>query len=244
MTNFIFDARAEVELQDEARFAAVSRGRNTVSILPPRDMAPGERLRFTALLGDGKSQQSVTFLLVAHSGQATRQVEVYRDQRTPESYQQELAQERAKYQRLREELERMRVQLERSGGLRGLIASKVVSKTGVQTRLLKAMRGPLENGLFLRKGFSYRTDQAVALELWVANFSSEPWMTSDVSLVDARGNELQGLKLRQDSPIAPGSDGLVLLELAASRKDVRGELTVTLGDGGARSIAIPRVVFP
>jgi uncharacterized protein (TIGR02268 family) len=244
MTNFIFDARAEVELQDEARFAAVSRGRNTVSILPPRDMAPGERLRFTALLGDGNSQQSVTFLLVAHSGQATRQVEVYRDQRTPESYQQELAQERAKHQRLREELERMRVQLERSGGLRGLIASKVVSKNGVQARRMKAMRGPLENGLFLRKGFTYRTDTAVALELWVENFNSEPWMASDVSLVDARGKELQGLKLRQDSPIPPGSDGVVLLELEASRKEVRGELTVTLGDGGTRSISIPKVVFP
>ena len=244
MTNFIFDARAEVELQDEARFAAVSRGRTTISILPPHDMAPGERLRFTALLGDGNSQQRVTFLLVAHSGQATRQVEVYRDQRTPESYQQELAQERAEHQRLREELERMRVQLERSSGLRGLIASKVVSSRGVQTRPMEEVREPPEGALAFRRGFTYRTDKTVALELWVANMSSEPWMAVDVSLVDARGKELQGLKLRQDSPIPPGSDGPVILEVAASRAEMRGKLTLTLGDGGARSIVIPRVVFP
>lgn len=148
MTGFLFDVPAAVELQDEVRFAEVIRGRSGVSFVPPKDMAPGERLRLTAHLGDGESQQSVTFTLVAHPGQATRQVEVYRDQRTRESYQQELAQEREKNQQLR-------AQLARAGGLRGLFLSGALGIDGIPVKQFNL--GELRSGtLSLKRIITYR----------------------------------------------------------------------------------------
>jgi uncharacterized protein (TIGR02268 family) len=252
MTNFIFDVRAEVELQDEVRFMEVTRGRSTFSFLPPRDITPGERIRLTARLGEGASQQSVTFSLVAHSGQATHQVEVYRNQRTLESYQQEVAQERMKNQRLREELERIRtqleqvrVQLEQSGGLRELIANKTLSPTGVQALALKENlpRDPKEV-MALLWGTSYRASKSIAVELSLKNSSSEPWIAAGGSLVDAHGEALKGLKLRQDKPIPPQTAGSIIVEAEATNTEARGELTLTLRDEGSRGITLAGVTFP
>src|SRR5690349_8383226 len=53
MTGVFFDAPVSVELQEEFRFEAVSRGRTSISVMPPRDMAPGERLRLSARYVDG-----------------------------------------------------------------------------------------------------------------------------------------------------------------------------------------------
>ncbi|MFY0565715.1 DUF2381 family protein [Archangium lansingense] len=252
MTNFVFDTRAEVDLQDEVRFLEVTRGRSTLSLLPPPDLVLGERLRLTALLGDGTTQQRVTFSLVAYPGQATHQVEVYRDQRPRESLQQELAQELAKNQRLLNELEQTRARLEQlqakleqSGGLRDLIANKLISTLGIQIRGLKE-KGlvPSEGVLTYKWGIGYRSDKSIAAEVSLKNSSPEPWTAAGGSLVDAHGKELKGMKLRQDKPIAPGSEGSVIVEVDVLRYEVLGELTLTLRDEGSRSITIPGLTFP
>jgi uncharacterized protein (TIGR02268 family) len=252
MTNFVFDARADVELQDEVRFIEVTRGHSTLSVLPPRDMVPGERLRLTARLGDKASQQSVTLTLVAHSGQATHQVEVFRDQRPLESYQHEVAQERAKNQQLREELEQLRarleqvqVQLEQSGGLRGLIANKTISVTGVQTQAFKEdLLGVSEGVLSVSHGISYRSDRSIAVQMSLVNSGSEPWTAAEASLVDASGKEFKGLKIRQDQPIPPRRNGSVIIEVEAMGEEVHGECTLTLRDEGSRGITLVGVTFP
>ena len=136
MTGFRFDAPVKVDLQDDVRFEEVMHGRSGVSFIPPKDLAPGERLRLTALLGGGESPQSITFALVAHRGRATRQVEVYRDKRTRESYQEEIEQERAKNQQLREENQGLRAQLALAGGLRGLFLSGALGDTGIPVQQL------------------------------------------------------------------------------------------------------------
>lgn len=252
MTNFVFDTRAEVDLQDEVRFLEVTRGRSTLSLLPPPDLLLGERLRLTALLGDGATQQRVTFSLVAHPGQATHQVEVYRDQRPLESLQQELAQEQAKNQRLRDELQQTRAQLEQiqvklaqSGGLRDLLANKAIGTRGVQFRELKKKEpGQSEGILSYMWGVGYRSNKSIAAEVWLKNSSPEPWTAADGSLVNAQGKELGGMKIRQDNPIAPNSEGSVIVEADALWSEALGELTLTLRDEGARGITIPGITFP
>ena len=86
MTGFRFDAPVTVDLQEDVRFEEVMSGRSSIGFVPPKDMAPGERIRLTAHIAGGGAPQSVTFALVAHRGRATHQVEVYRDQRTRESF--------------------------------------------------------------------------------------------------------------------------------------------------------------
>lgn len=252
MTNFLFDARTEVDLQDEVRFLEVTRGRSTLSLLPPPDLMLGERLRLTALLGDGATQQRVTFSLVAHPGQATHQVEVYRDQRPRESLQQELAQEQARSQQLRVELEQMRAQveqlrfkLEQPPGLLDMLANKVLSLKGIQLRELKKKALVQSEGVLTYKwGFGYRSDKSIAAEVELKNSSQEPWTATDGSLVDTHGKELRGMKFRQDNPIAPNSVGTVIVEVDALRTEVLGDLTLTLRDEGSRGITIPGLTFP
>ncbi len=83
LTGLVFDASVVVDLEEEIRFTEVSRGHTSISLIPPGDSVEGERLRLTARFRDGTS---VTFMLVVHTGQATRQVEVYRDGRARESF--------------------------------------------------------------------------------------------------------------------------------------------------------------
>jgi len=252
MTNFVFDTRAEVELQDEVRFLEVTRGRSTLSLLPPPDLVLGERLRLTARLGDGATQQRVTFSLVSHPGQATHQVEVYRDQRPRESLWQELAQEQAKNQQLRDELKQTRAQLEQlqvklaqSGGLLDLVANRAIGTKGIQrVELPKTSFVQSEEILTYKWGVGYRSDQSIAAEVLMKNLSPRPWTAAEVSLVDAQGKELKGVKIRQDHPIAPNDDGLIIVEFDALRSEAQGELTLTLRDESSRGITIPGLTFP
>jgi uncharacterized protein (TIGR02268 family) len=245
MTSVVFDVRAEVELQDEVRFREVARGLGTISFLPPADMLPGERLRLMARLWAGEAQELVTFMLVAHAGKATHQVEVYRDQRSRESYQNEVAQERAKVQHLREELQQLQTRLAQSGGLRDMVANKVLTETGIQAHtLVVEQSGHTEGALSFRRGLSYRAHEHVAAQLWLDNLGSEPWTVAHASLVDATGKELTGMKLWQEKPIPAQGDGLVIVETPAKRQALQGELTLVLRDDGGRVLHIPRVTFP
>lgn len=247
MTTIVFDERMDVELQDEARFLEVTRGRSIISILPPQDMVPGERLRLTARIGDGPSQQRVTFTLVAHAGLATHQVEVYRDQRSRESFLHEVALEQAKNRELRAELRLMRVRLEQSGGIRSLVYARTSGTYGIVNRILAGMDEliPSEsNVLVCLDAVSYRAQTSVAAQVWLSNLSLEPWRTVDASLVDAEGRKMQGLKIRQDLPILPQGDGSVIVEAEAAMSDAQGELSLTLWDDSARSITLHRLRFP
>lgn len=252
MTNFVFDARAEVDLQDEVRFLEVTRGRSTLSLLPPPDLVLGERFRLTALLGDGATQQRVTFSLVAHPGQATHQVDVYRDQRPRESLWQELAQEQAKNQQLHDELQQMgalveqlQVKLEQSGGLRDLVANKAIGTEGITLGDLLIKEPVQSEGILTYKwGVGYRSDKSIAAEVSLKNLSPRPWTAAEVSLVDAQGKELKGMKLRQDHPIAPNTIGSIIVEFDAVRSEAQGELTLTLRDESSRGITIPGLTFP
>jgi uncharacterized protein (TIGR02268 family) len=249
LTGFVFDAPVVVELQDEVRFTEITRSRTSIGVMPPEDLMPGERLRLTARYGDGVS---ISFMLVVHSGQATRQVEVYRDRRTRESLLHEVAQEHAKNQQLQSELERLQYQFEQlraecgdPGGLRRLIASRTMSKHGIRTREFRSgLRGYAEGSLSVVRGFSYRSDYRVAVEVWLWNSGTEPWTATSAALVDAKGKELQGMRLWQESAIPPKGSRMVVVEVDATQNEPRGDVTLVLREDGPRSITIPRVTIP
>ncbi|HEX5746875.1 MAG TPA: DUF2381 family protein [Archangium sp.] len=252
MTNFVFDSLVKVELQDEVRFQELTRGRSTLSLLPPPDLVKGERLRLTATLGEGSTQQRVTFSLVGYPGRATHQVEVYRDERPREALLLEIAQEQAKTRQLLDELERTRdrlvqlqVRLEQSSGLLGLIANQMLSKKGVECQELKKKEFVRSEGVLTYEwGFGYRSDKSMAAELWLKNSSPEPWTAAVGSLVDAQGHEVGRMKLRQENPIGPNSEGSVILEVDAPRTEGRGELTLWLRDENSRGITVHGLTFP
>ena len=251
MTGLLFDAPVSVELQDEVRFVEVTRGRSGVSFVPPRDLTEGDRLRLTARFMDGASlQEAIALTLVAHSGRATHQVEIYRDRRTRESFQQEVAQERAKHQqlseenqRLRGELERMRTRFEQAVGLRGVIMSGAMGPKGVAARPLTGLDVLAERDLLVTRGFCYRSDGRAAAAVWVSNSGTEPWTVVGASL-SVNGEPMKGV-VWQGETIAPGETGLVVVEIVGAEDALlRGEATLSLWEAGPRVIHIPQVTFP
>jgi uncharacterized protein (TIGR02268 family) len=244
-TSLRFDAPAIVDLQDEVRFEEVVHDRRLLTLMPPPDMVAGERLRLTVRFEGEPSSSDVTLMLVGHSGLATHQVAVYRDERSRESLRQELLQERARITQLREALVRTQALLDQAGGLRSLIASKMLGFRGVQAQqLILDVPGPSAGGLSWVSGNSYRADGGVAAEVFLRNSGPEPWRVVGGSLVDARGVEMKGMKFRQDEVIAPDEVKPVIVEVDAFHEQARGELTLTLWDAGGRTITLPKVTFP
>jgi uncharacterized protein (TIGR02268 family) len=246
MTGFRFDAPASVDLQDDVRFEEVMRGRSGVSFVPPKDLAPGERLRLTAHLGGGQSSQSITFALVAHRGRATRQVEVYRDKRTRESYQEEIEQEHAKNQQLREAIQRLQAQLALAGGLRSLLRSGALGDKGIPAQQLYEPMSAQhsEDALWISRGVSYRSTNSVALEVGLLNSGAEPWSVAGASLVSTTGERLEGMRIGQAGPIPPQKTGRVFVEADAATGVPSGEVTLRLWSEDGRSITLPKVTFP
>jgi uncharacterized protein (TIGR02268 family) len=243
VTSFLFDKPAGVDLQDEVRFMEVMRGRGSIGLVPPRDMAPGEHLRLTARFGDGASQESVTFVLMAYSGQATRQVEVYRDQRPRESYQLEVAQERAKVRQLLLDLHEMRSQLKRASGLRGLISSAVLGVKGVQAQPFPPkLTGYSESDLTVESGTNYRSDTSVAVRVKMQNSGEEPWTVEEAALT-VDGEPLKGLIWVAES-IPPNDARQVVVEVDARREELRGGATLILRGKDSRVINISGITFP
>ncbi|MFY0567751.1 DUF2381 family protein [Archangium lansingense] len=246
MTGILFDTiPVSLELQDEVRFAEVLRGRRGISIVPPEDMMRGDRFRLTARLGTGAAQELVTFTLVAHPGQATRQVNVYHDRRPRESYQQEVEEERARNQQLLQENQQLRARLEQTRGLSSLIADGIVGYKGVQTLEFESdMPAQPDEPMSVIRIVTYRTEETVAAEVWLNNSSPEPWMTLRGSLLDANDNEVPGVRLRQDAAIAPNNRGHVILEVDAGRKSAQGHFKLKLWDEKSRVITTPELRFP
>lgn len=146
---------------------------------------------------------------------------------------------------LREALARAQALLDQSGGLRGLIASRTMGAGGVLAQdLTLEVPGPPEGGLSWVSGNSYRAEKSVAAEVFLRNSGPEPWSVAGGSLVDARGVEMKGMKFRQDEVIAPDEVKPVIVEVAASLVQARGELTLTLWDAAGRTITLPKVTFP
>ncbi|MFE8598403.1 DUF2381 family protein [Archangium violaceum] len=246
MTGFLFDTiPGSLELQEEVRFVEVLRGQRGISFVPPKDMMPGERLRLTVRFGAAASQEVITFFLVAHRGQATRQVEVYRDRRPQESYQQETLEERAKNQQLRNENQKLLVQLERAQGLRSLIANDIVGLSGVQTLEMPVDTTNMPPGVvFFDYIISYRADKTAVVEMWLTNSSSAPWKTTRAVLLTANDEEVPGTQFLQMNTIAPTTRQTVQLEVNATRKELQGEFKVMLWDETSRVITHPGVRFP
>ncbi|WPB80135.1 DUF2381 family protein [Archangium violaceum] len=244
LTGFLFDTPVDVELQDEVRFAELSRGKSSFSLVPPPDMVPGERLRLTARLQGG--EQSVTFSLVAYPGRSTRQVEVYRDPRSRAALLQENVQEHAKNQELRKEVERLRVQLTQSGGLRGLLLDGALDDTGIAVREFKLRSDEQESddALSTWRVVTYRSPKTVAGEVWLMNSGTTPWRVEGALLMSAAGEKLEGVRVGQTEPIPPQQSRRVFFEADAAGGVLRGEVMLRLWGSNGRTITIPKVPLP
>ncbi|QRN94339.1 DUF2381 family protein [Archangium violaceum] len=103
-TTLVFNApllRGSVVLEARERFRVVTVDETMgfVALLPSGALSPGQQLRLEVRFADGAVPASITFSLVVHPTRAEPQVNVYRQPRSAESFQQEARQEHERAER-------------------------------------------------------------------------------------------------------------------------------------------------
>nr|WP_211486164.1 DUF2381 family protein [Corallococcus exiguus] len=252
-TTFEFDSAldpAKVVLEGEKRFSLVDLGRSTLRLVPSEQILPGERLRLTVLFQDGSVPLGAAFVLVAHPARADRLVEVLRQPRTAESYQQEAKEARAETQQCHEENERLRAEQQGPGGIAGLLANGVIqNEVGVDAKFLRVnteVRQHPGNVLRTLRAWSYRAPARVAVAVELENpDAGPPWAAEGASLVSKPGMPLKILTVWQKAPISRDPFGRVVVEAEATPDAAQGPFTLKLwGPGGLRTITLSGVTFP
>ncbi|WNG25833.1 DUF2381 family protein [Cystobacter fuscus] len=253
MTGVVFDVPVSVELQEEFRFEEVSRGRTSINVMPPKDMAPGERLRLSARYVDGNHQEdALTLFLVASPDQSTRQVEVFRDTRTRESFERELEQERVERQRSQQELTRLRLELEQlrqkyadPRQLHWLIYSHSMTREGVRARTFKkSLIGQESNELRVDRGVSYRSKYRVAIELWLVYSGSVPWNDIGIEVQRSSHGDWPIVYSWQQAMPEVNVAFMMIIEMEAASAWTSVECNLILRDDLGRRLIIRGIEFP
>ncbi|XXF81484.1 DUF2381 family protein [Myxococcaceae bacterium GXIMD 01537] len=250
-TTFEFDtdlAQKDVVVEGAERFSLVDLGRSTLRVVPSERIVPGERLRLTVRFRDGAAPAGAAFVLVAHPAQAERLVEVSRQPRTLESYQQEVREAREEVQRYREENTRLRTEHGSPGGLTGLLANDSIRQQGVAAKRLdvnpvvsRHRGGAVE----VRWMWSYRSAARVALDMTLnPPDAAQSWTVDGAALESKTGESLRVFPVWQ-ALINNGVALRVVVEAEATPDAAQGAFILKLWDAdGLRSITIPGVTFP
>ena len=251
-TLFSFDAEllaGALSLEGSDDFSLVEVGPSTLKLIPSGKLSAGARRQVRVGFTDGAAPRSVVFVLVAQAAQADPLVNVYRQTRTVESYQQELAEKEAEARQCREENARLRGEKHGPGGIVGLRAAGLMDGSGVTSRnILQNVAQSSTNGLRVEKVTVYRSAQRVAVEMTLLVLEDAPaWAPEGASLMlqGRKGVELKVLNLWPPEPIASGRHGgSVFVEAEAPADAVTGPFTLKLWDAsGARTVTITGVTF-
>jgi len=251
-TTLVFNAPllpGGVLVEDERLVAlAVNEVRSLVTLLPSDSLPPDKPLSLTVRFADGAVPESVTFRFVPHPS-AERQVRVYRQPRSVDSYKQEAEQERERAERCEAELARPQAEQPHTEGLVGPFGAGLVGLgQGLQEK-------PLNRTITQRPGeplrvtdaFSYRAGLAgrVVVELWVTHTGHQPWTLEGAELMNTQGTRLNVLRVWPSQPITPGDRRQLVVEVKATEKQSRGTFLLELREaGGAGPVTVRGVTFP
>ncbi|NOK18149.1 DUF2381 family protein [Corallococcus carmarthensis] len=250
-TMLLFDSelqREGIELEGRQRFSLVDVGQATLRLVPSANATPGERFKLVVRFRDGAAPLTAVFLLKVHPAKAEATIEVYREQRTIETYQQEIRDARAEVFRCKEEQARMMSEHKSPGGLTGILINGGLDPRGVAGQVLaRAAANMAANGLEAPVVNSYRSSKLVAVDVWIdVKTGTLPWRAEGATLKGRSGEELKVLRVWQVTPTLPGvPGGRVIVEAEAPAAAVQGPFALKLWEAdGPRSITLGNVTFP
>jgi uncharacterized protein (TIGR02268 family) len=120
-----------VRVEERERFLDVAVGQRSLLLVPPENLAAGERFKVEVCFADELAPACASFLLVAHPGLAMQQVNIFRQRTRPVAYYQQVAEEvQAEARQCRVEVRQLRAERNAPDGLRGVLASGLVSGEG------------------------------------------------------------------------------------------------------------------
>lgn len=235
-----------VELERSATFERVELGSSVLRLVPSDALKEGDRLRLSIRFGDGAAPPEVTFLLVVRRNLPDRLVEVYREPRTLESYQQEVREAWAAVRRCEETRATAQASPGGLAGMTALRAAGALADNGVVIRKLSKAAARLRGGAFVAKQLlTYRADSRVLVELSLrSSQAGAPWTAREASLTGRGGESLKVVSVWQESPATEARPGWVLVEAEAGASLSLDEWTLTLSEeGGGRPLVLEGIAF-
>ncbi|HEX8819857.1 MAG TPA: DUF2381 family protein [Archangium sp.] len=231
----------------------VDEAAGVVNVLPSGALSPGRELMLTARFADGAVPEWARLRLVVSATRAERQVEVYRQPRSAESYRQAERRERERAERCEARLAQVEAQGPYAGGLTGLFDAGLLGNgkgLAVKNLAQDFTQRPGET-LHVQQVWSYRAkkDNTVAVELKVENTGQESWTARGVEgteLVSPEsGERLRILRVRQTGPLLPGDEGRLVVEAQALEGHSTGLFVLKLEEAdGQRTLTVRKVTFP
>nr|WP_211486511.1 DUF2381 family protein [Corallococcus exiguus] len=248
-TGLYFDSdlvRDGMELEGRERFSLVDMGQATLRLIPSSRVVPGERFRLVVRFKDGAAPASASFLLRVHPAKAEPLVEIYREKRTLETYQQEAREVRAELARCQDENSRLMAEHEAPSGLTGLLATQTLDENGVAVRTVtKDILPSRDNALVAIFVTTYRTKGAVAVVVELATKAgTHPWSAKGATLRSRTGAELKVLRVWQQQLIPLGDARRIVVEAEAPEAGIQGPFSLKLWEDGPRTVTLGNVTFP
>jgi uncharacterized protein (TIGR02268 family) len=243
--------REGVQLSQRERFEDMAVGRQSLYLVPPRDLRAGEGFPVEVCFAGGESLRCATLVLVGHPVLSHRQVEVFHTSRPPASYKQEAAEAKAEARRYQEELRLCRAERDAPGGLTGGLVSGLLGKYGIARKSLKReVLEHLGNASHVTDMVSYRAEGRSAVEVRLEEGGGKAWEATKAVLRGPAGEVLRPLTLWFVKPLAPGEpagrrEGYILLEWVLSGEErALGAYSLVLWDREGREVVIANVTFP
>ncbi|HYO65308.1 MAG TPA: DUF2381 family protein [Archangium sp.] len=243
-----------VRMEERERFADVSVGQRSFTLTPPDNLEAGERFQVEACFADDAAPACATFVLLAHPALGMQQVKVFRQPRSVASFQEGEKEARAETRQCQEEVSQLRAERGTPEGLRGVLASGLLVKGSIGFKdLSESVTKAKGNALGVGDVYSYRAEGRVAVEVWLVNPGTLPWMAAGAVLRGPRGEVLKPLPLWQPEPVPPReavADGptpgrRVVVEVPATETEARGTYTLTLWDAEQkRTVTLGHITFP
>jgi len=237
-----------VSVEGREQFSLVDPGSTTLRLLPSERVAPGARFQLTVRFKDGAAPASAAFWLVVYPGQVEPLVEVYREKRTVESYQQEVREKDSQFRQCQEDYTRLQAEHQGPRGLAGLLATGLMDPNGVAPKdVMESVRELPGNILRVRTLNSYRSARVVAVEVELIPIKGmDPWRIARAELEGPGRHRPRVSTLWQREPLWEGAtDRRVVLEAEATKEESRGSFTLKLSnEDGTRTVTLSGVTFP
>jgi uncharacterized protein (TIGR02268 family) len=238
-----------VTVDGRERFTLVEVSNTMLRLVPSGRVMPGERFRLTVRFKDGEAPASAAFWLVVSPGQVEPLVEVYREKRTLESYQQEVQEKGTQLHQCQEDNRRLLAEKASPGRLTGLVATGLMNEEGIPPKTITFRIGKAPgNVVEVVRAYSYRSTSTVAVVLWLEAITGmQPWRAARAELVGPGRRPLRVISLWQAEPPLSSAtkDPRVAIEADATEAETRGSFTLKLWDAeGTRSVIVTGVTFP
>jgi uncharacterized protein (TIGR02268 family) len=230
LTTLVFNApldRDTLEL-DRTRFKLADTGERILNLEPATELGSGERLVVKVRFKDRALPAQAVFALVSHAAEMDGRVEVDRRANTPEALLAALAQKEA-------ELEELKARHAGSGPANLVLSGWLTRRMRPRVLIVEASAADT-SGLEVDACEGYEGGFSALVAIQLRNLSGQaPWVQGEARLASKSGAPVKVLSVQMKAKeLAPGEEGLVVLETKTPPWFIEETFTVELVDASGR----------